>query len=513
MILIILDVKDRILKKRIKYTFNQIMTYLGYLYEIKNSINKNLTNNKKYSLLIYYGNKTLNINHKKNIVQIIPNKFKKIREEKTKLYYFKNKKAAIFNRDIILESFMILSREEEIDSKYLDEHKRFIAEKSKTFDYLMEPIVNKYAIILDKLIKNFYESNSTPLIQKCQWPKNKKFAVCLTHDVDIVKFKKADFFSINKIIDFIKNKNPYWQFDKIIYLEQKYNFKSTFFFCVEKKHNFDPNYSIKEKKIANIIQTIIGKGNEVGLHLSYLSYSNQEIMEMEKNKLKSLVGNCIGVRTHFLRFRVPDTWILENNSGFYYDSSLSYSSDIGYRGGFSWVYTPYAVGSEKEIKIFELPLSVMDSTLFLKNKTADNAWISLKKLFYNAERFNGVVVLDWHQRVFNEKYFRNYFSVYKKCLNYFKEKDVFVSSANSVIDWINKRNSVSILRKVNKNKIDILIKSTTNINNFAIKISYNNIKLKSYNSKNCRIIGNKEGSIIIIKKINKNKKIKIELIK
>ena len=55
MIVIILNIKDEALTKRAKYTFGQMMSYLGYEYEIINNATKNFVNSKKYSLLIYYG--------------------------------------------------------------------------------------------------------------------------------------------------------------------------------------------------------------------------------------------------------------------------------------------------------------------------------------------------------------------------------------------------------------------------------------------------------------------------
>lgn len=511
MIVIILNIKDKILIRRIKYTFNQIMLYLGYEYEIKNHLNENVTKNKKYSLLIYYNDKPLNFKNKKSIQIISDKKGKNKCQEK--LYYFKDKNSVVFYYDFVLESFNILARDEEIHSRNIDKHQRFIAEKSKIFEYLKEPIVNKHILILDKLIKKLHNIDNTPLIQKCHWPKNKEFAICLTHDVDIVKFKKSDIFNLNKIMDFIKGTNPYWQFEKIIKLEKGYNFKSTFFFCTEKKHNFDPNYSLKEKRIVNVIKFIVKEGYEIGLHLSYLSYDNEKMMETEKRELNNIIDDKIGVRTHFLRFRVPNTWVFEDKSGFYYDSSLGYSNHTGYRSGFCWPYNPYAISSEKELRLFELPLSVMDSALFEEHKTPKDAFNALKKMFQNVQKFNGVIVMNWHQRVFNEKYFNGWSFVYEKCLDYFQEKKAFVGPARDIIEWIVKRNFVVVSDMANQNLLKFRLTSKVEVNDFALKLIYGkNIKLKIYNSKDFQIIKNKEGFIIQFKKIKKNQSIILEFL-
>lgn len=375
------------------------------------------------------------------------------------------------------------------------------------------PLINKYSLILARLIKRMHKTGSIPLIQKCQWPKNKKFAVCLSHDVDVVKFTLSDAASINKIIDFVRGKNPYWQFDKLIELEKKYNFKSSFFFCAGKRHNLDPNYSIRERRIINVIRLLKKRGNEVGMHASYLAYDNKEMMKSEKMELSKLVGNKIGTRTHFLRFKVPGTFVLEDKLDFYYDSSLGYSTNTGYRSGFCWAYNPYAIGSEKELRIFELPLSIMDGALFCEHKTANGAFRSLKGIFHNIEEFNGVIVIDWHQRVFNEKYFRGWSAVYQRCLEYFKKKDAFVGTASGIIDWTKNRNSTSIFRTDGK-ILKFRLNSKTGVKDFALRILFaGNMKLKVYNSNNCQISKNKNDFIITFKQINKNQNITLGLVR
>ena len=68
-----------------------------------------------------------------------------------------------------------------------------------------------------------------------KWPGNKKFAVCLSHDGDVV-FKYNLIGTLKEIKNnpkevlpilykFITKNNPYWQFDNIIKLEEIYGFR------------------------------------------------------------------------------------------------------------------------------------------------------------------------------------------------------------------------------------------------------------------------------------------------
>ena len=509
MIIIILNLRDRALAKRAEYTFGQIMRYLGYGYKIIYGLNKITIKNEKRPLLIYYGDNEFDFKNKKSI-QIISGRLK--RKEHGKLYSFRNRDTALFEHDIILESFNILAREEEIGSKNADSHQRFAAEKSEIFRNLKDPTVNKHALALDKLIKGFFRLSDEPLIWKCHWPENKRFAACLTHDVDIVKFTKSDIFSISKITDYILGRNPYWQFDRVIELEKRHNFSSTFFFCTGKRHDFDPNYSINEEKIVNVIRLLMKRGHEISLHLSYLSYGSNEMMMAEKRELSSVVQGKIGVRTHFLRFKVPDTWILEDKLGFYYDSSLGYSNRIGYRSGFCWPYNPYAIGAEEELGLFELPLSVMDSALFEESKTSANSLKSLKKMLKNVIKSGGVAVMNWHQRVFNEKYFHGWSFVYGKCLEYFEKNGAFVGSARDIIGWVVKRNSISISEMQSKNTLKLVLDSKADADGFALRIICGkSSRLKVHKHKNLNIARDKEGFIVIFNKLRKDHPVSLEL--
>ena len=128
--------------------------------------------------------------------------------------------------------------------------------------------------------------------------------VALSHDVDRVKksyqyftssLKKSIRFDITGLQYELKSffgREPYWNFDKIINIEEKYSVKSTFFFLDEsiefKLFNIKNwklslgRYSIENPEIISIIKQLDKNGWEIGLHGSYNSYKDFGLLKSEK---------------------------------------------------------------------------------------------------------------------------------------------------------------------------------------------------------------------------------------
>ena len=95
------------------------------------------------------------------------------------------------------------------------------------------------------------------------------------------------------------------------------------------------------------------------------------------------------------------------------DSTLGWNDGCGFRGG---MVRPFPILLENHKIIWELPLVLMDGSLFLnkKLKEKDILKLSLDLLSY-VKKFNGMVSINWHERSASKKY-STWFSVYKKIL-------------------------------------------------------------------------------------------------
>ena len=269
---------------------------------------------------------------------------------------------------------------------------------------------------------------------RIKWPKNKKFAACLSHDVDLV-FKYNLIGSLKEVKNnpkralsifykFATKENPYWQFENIMKLEKSYGFRSTFFFCAKRRHIKDPYYSIKNNKIQNIIKKLDKGGFEIGLHGSYLSYNNKKYLEEEKKILESILKKkVVGNRQHFLNFSKSTPKIL-TETGFIYDSTFGSAKKVGFKDN---KCLPFYNGS-----LLEIPMNVMDSTLFNQCKSYDNAWEKVKILIDIAEKKSALITFNWHHGVFYEPEFGGWGKLYIRILKCLKKKNAYVGTLENI---------------------------------------------------------------------------------
>ncbi len=324
-----------------------------------------------------------------------------------------------------------------------DEYNPMLLDKHQRYPYY----VSKNRDVLDPKVSRFLKENGT----KLDLPDRKKFALVLTHDIDKINvgimeiltksLKSFSKFQIKNALGLLTTRfpnesNAHYNFKEIMDIEEKYVGKSTFYFQTCGKNNIanHPDYSIEE--LISELRYIIDKGWEVGLHGSYFSHLNFEKINEEKNKLENLLGKEVkGFRSHFLRFKTPETWEMLEKAGFEYDTSFGYSDMIGFRNGMCHPFRPYNLNVGKEINIVEIPLNIMDCSLFdymrLDHKSA---WFIVKHMIDTTKNLNGVITLLWHNTYMNG----NNLKFYEKILKYCSELDGWITSAEKINDWCKK---------------------------------------------------------------------------
>ena len=328
------------------------------------------------------------------------------------------------------EIWDLFCRKEEYHSSIRDKFDRFPYYASKN-RHIFEPTASEF------LMKNGY---------RIEYPENKPFAVCLTHDIDRVyqsitvkgisamkNFTRGRFNdSLNAIRDIRSKKIPYVNFEEIMKLEERYNACSSFYFLA--LDPFDRDYSYRIEDLEHELGTIQDRGWEVGLHVGHQgSHDLNKLMTEKKNLEKVTSGSIIGCRNHYLKFTVPSTWELLSKAGFEYDSSFGYADCAGFRNGMCYPFKPYNLRNEKIVEIIEIPQVIMDGTLFDNYMRLDtnSAWEITRKLINNVEQCHGVITVIWHNHSFSDEKRK----FYEKILKYCAEKNAWMTSGEHISTW------------------------------------------------------------------------------
>ena len=324
------------------------------------------------------------------------------------------------------------------------------------------PVVDYYEkILFDCLLLAPCKLN-IPLKCKPFWPNGKKFAVCLTHDVDRVRktyqylthfvkyLKRRDFsmaiVQITSIFRKLRGNEPYWNFEKIMEIERKLGVKSTFFFLNEQRKFFcSPcdwklywgRYDIKDAKIVETIKRLDAEGWEIGIHGSYNSYSDQKRLEEEKNVLEEILGKKVyGISQHYCNLENPKTWEYHEKVGLAYDSTIGFVGEIGFKYGTCFPFHPFNPKEVKSLLLWELPIIIMDNACSSEKR---GVWEECINALNSVEKYNGILLLRWHQSIFNEHEFPGRSSIYEKIIEIGKERNAWITNAYNVVEWLTMR--------------------------------------------------------------------------
>jgi len=337
-----------------------------------------------------------------------------------------------------IELWELFTKLEEYEPQLLDQYQRF--------PYYL----SKHRCVLEPQVSAFLVENGL----KVNYPDNKKFAVCLTHDIDDVNFpivsisKKviktlsqhqlgksmAEAMSsfINLLLSTVdKKRNPARNLTRIMDLENKYGAKSSFYFLLsDETTRFG---GCKIERLKKDLKTIVDAGWEVGLHGGFKAYIDLDEMKKTKKRLENVIGKeVIGYRNHYLLFKVPTTWELLKEAGFKYDTTFGYADCVGFRNGMCHPFQPFNLKTNRYIDIWEIPLNIMDTTFDTYMKfDKQTSWEITKRLIDTVERYKGVITILWH----NIYMFGEMGEFYEKILRYCHEKNAWMTSAGEIYEY------------------------------------------------------------------------------
>jgi peptidoglycan/xylan/chitin deacetylase (PgdA/CDA1 family) len=328
-----------------------------------------------------------------------------------------------------------LMRAEEYSGNAKDQHGRFVSSSSK-YSNIRVPEVSI------ALKRNMGELD---------YPNGRKFAIVLTHDIDLIKpsiprsFISAARYAVKgETGEMMRSilwrrkgieSSPYLCSKEIIALEAKYGASSTFFFMAHGPDWTGAGYD--PELVRNEMGVVTDGGCEVGLHGSFDAACSIERLRNEKERLQRVTDQRIrGYRNHYLRFNIPDTWNNLESAGFEYDSTLGFYDNVGFRDGMCYPYRPSDVTSERTINLWEIPLHVMDCALYAyMGASSEESWQMMERMIDHVESCNGMICLLWHNEAFSNPRLREWRQLYEKVLSEGNKKGAWMCGCSDLIDW------------------------------------------------------------------------------
>lgn len=356
---------------------------------------------------------------------------------------------------IFIEENFSMSKEKYLK---LDHLKRPVETfEEQTQDY---PDIDIEITRLRDLIEEFLRKNKIKF-EKSIFPPEP--IVCLTHDVDSLKGRSIfrvlgwlirgcinlDLYSSIKrsFRLFLDRTDHLDSLETCSKIEKSFGLRSTFFFLSLPfflSHE-GRRYRINKRRYKQSIKDLINDNFEVALHTSRLGYKKKPFLSKEKKRLRNLIGtrNLQGVRNHYLSGNFPKIWEVYEGEGLNYDSSLGWSTRLGYRAKTSNPFQPLNLTSGQPFKLVEFPLIFMDTAV--EDNGVEYIYNECKFFIDQAETDRSVLTILWHtDRVCNPEY-TNFSEAYLRILELLSKRR-FVSKTCSEVcemyqDHVKKLNS------------------------------------------------------------------------
>ena len=328
--------------------------------------------------------------------------------------------------DIIAATYFMLSRWEEGVVKIRDEHDRFPGQSSVAHrnDFLDRPVVNEYVELLWQwLIYIGYDKTR----------KERKYRIVPTHDLDdplmwmtnqdtvrSIMYSTLKSPSISQISKKIKGmiakKDPYDSYEILMNKAESVDATATFYFLTGGETRYDRKYRLTDDKIKNIVTQILDRNHIIGLHPSYGTYKDVDLLQKEKSNFTTI--DIHHSRQHYLRLSVPTSFENWDRVGLIYDSTLGYADASGFRCGMCYEFPLFDYRNRKQLHIIEQPLIVMDVTLKqYELLTPDKAINRVERLQSEVKKYNGDFVFLWHNSSFFTKFWHSYEGVFQSMYN------------------------------------------------------------------------------------------------
>jgi hypothetical protein len=184
--------------------------------------------------------------------------------------------------------------------------------------------------------------------------------------------------------------------------EQETGIRSSYYVIGRRSHRRDANYTLDDPKVNRVLNELLGQGAEIGVHGSYTSLEAPHRLQEEYQRLVDKGIPVVGGRQHWLKYQGSLLFEELRRVGAWYDCTAGYADRIGFRHGAAFPYPPYDFKAEAPFPLLELPLAIMDSSLYAMGNTG-RSWPAAAHRVLTASKqygWGGFSIL-WHDTVFS----------------------------------------------------------------------------------------------------------------
>jgi hypothetical protein len=196
------------------------------------------------------------------------------------------------------------------------------------------------------------------------------------------------------LVLFRLRKDPFFAFSSL----QKYHM--LYFIHTGKYGTYDKNCGFSKKAYLEFIENL--NVSNIGIHPSYASHLNQEVIREEINKLAHLSKKAVTrSRQHFIKLKIPYTYEILNQLGIKEDYSMGWPDKPGYRAGTTRSFYFYHLGKEEKTDLKLFPFCWMDAHFIYHHLNNGQDMIGLNQKFIaQHQKYGGTYTPIFHNNHF-----------------------------------------------------------------------------------------------------------------
>jgi len=353
-----------------------------------------------------------------------------VKNKNSIVYFFNNNDPRSFHFDIFSAVFYSISRYEEWQQYEKDDHGRFELKESIFFknNVHLKPITEIWIEEFRNELLKLYAPINFPL---------KEFKTIATIDVDnlfaykhkgllrtigaglkdFVKFDFANIMRRNSVINGA-DEDPFDIYEKLSEFCYERKIPLLFFFLFRTGTKFDRTVDPKSKAFNKAFDVIKSNAGIIGLHPSYFSSTNANILQAEAEQFSEKLGGRVKFsRQHYLKFDIRTTPALLLKNDIDVDFSMGFASGAGFRAGTSQPFFYYDFNTEKKTELLFMPFCAMDGAYFVYNNISpEEAYAALQKIKEEVKKVDGIFTTVFHERTFAQHLYPGFGDMYMKLL-------------------------------------------------------------------------------------------------